>query len=192
MPIDTSFKSAVINYPFENKDTKQEIDIEYTSVVNYFHINSSERNVTSYPKVNNYKISSEISFRNIVSIEIVAASVANQNSVLSNPYLVLKIDGLDHINGNRFGKFFSTLYLKNTTGAHIQPELDILKNNTLFFKTPLASLENFSIQILKPDGTLCDFGEANGDVTTAYSNSFLFKIVTLEKSRVDLRNRSVY
>ena len=84
------------------------------------------------------------------------------------------------------------MFLQNTTGAHIQPELGVLQRNVLNFKTPLASLSNITLQILKPDGTLFSFGESSGDTTIAYSTSFTLRIVSIEKSRQSLNNRSVF
>lgn len=182
------------NYPFKAQNTIQEDDIVYTETVSYFHVNSSDRNTTSYPSVNNYRIVSDETFKNIHSIELVAASIANQGSPLNNPYLILKIDGLDHLHfsNKNVNKGFATMYLKSTTGAHVQPELGVLQRNILIFKTPLASLNNVDISIVSPNGTLFAFGEGAGDTTVAFSNSFLLKIITLEKSRKALHNRATF
>lgn len=181
------------NYPFNEQNTKQS-DIVYVENVIYLHVNSSDRNTTSYPSVNSYRIDTEERFKNIKSIELVAASVANQNTVLNNPYLILKIDGLNHLNfsNKNVNTGFALMYLKYTTGAHVQPELGVLQRNVLNFRTPLASLSNINLQIVKPDGSLFSFGETSGDITTAYSNSFTLRIITLEKSRTPLNNRAVY
>jgi hypothetical protein len=185
--------TKVQNYPFNEQNTKQS-DIVYTEVVNYLHINSSDRNIIAYPSVNSYRLESGERFRNIKSIELVAASVANQNTVLNNPYLILKIDGLNHLDfsNKNVNSAFAILYLKYTTGAHVQPELGVLQRNVLNFRTPLASLSSINLQIVKPDGTLFSFGETSGDTSVNYSNSFTLRIITLEKSRVPLNNRAVY
>lgn len=181
------------NYPFAEQNTKTS-DIVYTEVVNYLHINSSDRNTTSYPNVNSYRIDTEERFRNIKSIELVAASVANQNTVLANPYLILKIDGLNHLNfsNKNVNTGFALMYLKYTVGGHVQPELGVLQRNVLNFRTPLASLSSINLQIVKPDGSLFSFTETAGDTSVTYSNSFTLRIITLEKSRADLTNRAVY
>ena len=59
--------TKVQNYPFNEQNTKQS-DIVYTEVVNYLHINSSDRNTTSYPSVNSYRIDTEERFKNIKSL----------------------------------------------------------------------------------------------------------------------------
>lgn len=181
------------NYPFESQNTVPP-QIDYIETVSYLHINSSDRNTTAYPSVNSYKIDTEDRFKNIRSIELIAGSIPNVNSVLLQPYLILKIDGLNHINfsNKNIISGFAMMYLQNTSGAFIQPELGVLQRNVLNFKTPLASLSNINLQILKPDGTLFSFGESAGDVSVTYSTSFTLRIISIEKSRKDLNNRSVF
>jgi hypothetical protein len=193
MPLDNYFGSKTENYPFVSQNTAQD-PIEYIENISYFHLNSCDRNVTAYPSVNNYRIESSELFRNIHSVELIAASVANQGSPLNNPYLILKIDGLDHLHfsNKNVNKGFATMYLKYTTGQFIQPELGVLQRNVLKFKSPLASLGSLTVSILKPDGTLFNFGETPGDITPGFSNSFMLKIITLEKSRRDLNNRATF
>jgi len=181
------------NYPFNAKNTILS-DIEYTQVISYLQLNSSDRDTIAYPSVSEYRIDSEEKFRNISSIELITASVANQGNPLVNPYLVLRIDGLNHINfSNRnTNSGFAVMYLKQTTGAHVYPELGVLQRNVLNFKTPLASLSSVKLSIVGPDGNLFNFGETPGDVTSTFSNSFMLRIVTLEKSRKDLNKRAVF
>lgn len=182
------------NYPFNEQNNVQNKDIKYDIITSYIHVNSSDRDTSKYPKVNNYRITFDNVLKNVHSIEIVSASLANQGSPLANPYLVLSLDGLNHItfSNNSSKKGFSTLYLPNTTAAHIIPDLDLSGGNIYFFKTPLSTLNQFDIQIYGPNGTLFNFGESNGDTTVTYSNSFLFKIKTLVKSRDSLNNRAVF
>lgn len=181
------------NFPFNEQNTKTS-DIVYVENVSYLHINSSDRDIIANPSVNSYRIDTGERFKNIKSIEVIGCSIANQGSVLSNPYLILKINGLNHLIFSNLNvtSAFAILYLKYTTGAHVQPELGCTQRSILNFKTPLASLGNITLSILKPDGTLFSFGETSGDISVAYSNSFMLKITTLEKSRADLNNRSVY
>ncbi len=166
----------------------------YEEHIHYICINSSDRNATLYPKVNNYRIDFQDVFKNIYSIEIAAGSVANQNSVQNLPYLVVKFDGMDHLtfSNNNINKGFALLYLKPTTGAHVYPELGCLQRNVRYFQTPLASLGSISVQFFKPDGTLFDFGESNGDITTAYQNSLVLKITTKEVVRQPIQQNMVY
>lgn len=182
------------NYPFTEQNNVQNKDIKYNEIVSYIHVNSSDRDTGKYPSVNNYRINFDNVLKNIHSIEIVAASVANQGSALNNPYLILGLDGLNHItfSDNSLKKGFATLYLQETASAHILPELDLTGSNIYFFKTPLATLNHLDISIYAPNGTLFPFGEPSGDSTVSYSNSFLFKVRTIVKSRDDLNNRAVF
>jgi hypothetical protein len=182
------------NYPFVSQNTVPE-KVDYIETVSYLHINSSDRNVTAYPSVNSYKIDTLFkNIKNIRSIELIAGSIPNVNSVLLQPYLILKIDGLNHItfSNKNINSGFAMMYLQNTSGAFIQPELGVLQRNVLNFKTPLASLSNINLQILKPDGTLFSFGESAGDVSVTYSTSFTLRIISIEKSRKDLNNRVIF
>lgn len=167
---------------------------QYEEEIHYICINSSDRDTTKYPKVNNYRINFQDILKNIHSVEIAAGSVANQNSVQALPYLIVKFDGMDHLNfsNNNINKGFALLYLKPTTGAHVQPELGCLQRNVRYFKTPLASLSSISVQFYKPDGTLFDFGEANGDITTTYQNSLVLKIITKEVMREPIQQNMVF
>lgn len=166
----------------------------YEEEIHYICINSSDRDATKYPKVNNYRIDFQDVFKNIHSIEIVSASVANQNSVQTHPYLIVKFDGMDHLtfSNNNINKGFALFYLKPTTGAHVYPELGCLQRNVRYFKTPLASLASISIQFFKPDGTVFDFGEADGNIAVAYQNSLVLKIVTKQVQREPLQQQNIY
>jgi hypothetical protein len=191
--MEVNYTKKQTNYPFESQNTVPS-QIDYIETVSYLHINSSDRNVTAYPSVNSYNIDTEERFKNIKSIELIGCSIANQNTVTNNPYLILKIDGLNHLNFSNLNiaSAFAILYIQNTSGAHVQSELGCNQRSILYFKNPLASLSKINLQILKPDGTLFSFGESPGDISVAYSNSFMLKITTLEKSRKDLNNRSVF
>lgn len=185
---------STTNFPLKNQSNIQNKELEYTTSVNYICINSSDRNTSKYPNVNTYRIELSENFRNVHSIEIVSASLANQNNIQLLPYVILKLEGLDHINfsNDNNKKGFAILYLKPTTGAHVLPELGVLQRNVLINKTPISSLSNIQISLCKPDGSALTFGESNGDITVAYSNSFLLKITTVEVSRKSLHNMSVY
>lgn len=181
-------------YKSSFNDKIEENRQKYEEEIHYVCINSSDRDTSKYPKVNSYRIDLQDTFKNIHSIEIVSGSVANQNSVQSFPYLIIKFDGMDHLtfSNNNINKGFALLYLKPTTGAHVQPELGCLQRNVRIFKTPIASLASITIQYFKPDGTLFDFGEANGDVSVTYQNSLVLKITTKEVLRKPIQQRMVY
>ena len=185
------------NFPSSNDarlSTEVEPETTYQEYIHYVCINSSDRDTTGYPQVNNYKIDFEDTFKNVHSIEIVNGTVANQATVLANPYLVVRVDGLNHLNfSNRnINKGFAMFYLKPTTGAHVQPELGALQRNVRVFRTPLASLNSLSISLTTPDGNLFSFGEGAGDTSVAFQNSFVFKIVCKEINRTPMGHRNLF
>lgn len=145
----------------------------------YICINSSDRG-SAYKKTNHYKIYLDTVLKDIKSIELVNCSIPNVNNVQDLPYLILKIDGIPNIvfGGTSKAQGFCLLYMKNTTGNFIQCELGVLQRNVKYFKNHEGKLSSLEVQILKPNGDLFDFGEADGDVTVANSNSFLFRVIT--------------
>ena len=80
-----------------NLSVLQEPDIEYEYTINYVALESKSRDTTAYPQPNSYRIVFGDSYRNVKSIELIAATIPDKNSVLSEPYLVLKIDEFDNI-----------------------------------------------------------------------------------------------
>lgn len=157
----------------------------YEDTVSYICVNSSDRDTTAYPHVNKYRINLETVIKNVCSIEIISGSIANQNTPLANPYLIFKTDEHDHLifSNDNINSGFALLYLKATTGAHVQPELGCLQRNVRYFKTPLAKLSHINVGLFTPSGALFSFGEATGDTTVTYSNSFVFKIISKDVRR---------
>lgn len=185
------------NYPSPSDvqtSIRQEKNITYSEQIHYLCVNSSDRDTDAYPKVNDYRISFEDTFKNVSSIEIISGSLANKNLIQANPYLIMRTNNHDHLSfsNKNINKGFALLYLKPTTGAHVQPELGCLQRNVRIFKTPLASLNSLNIQLVKPDGNLFSFGENDFDTSVEYQNSFVFKIITKEKSREELNFRGVF
>lgn len=182
------------NYPFKEQNNVQYKDIQYEETITYIQVNSSDRNTSKHPNVNKYKIELDVALRNVKSIEIVSCSLANQGTPLANPYFILSLEGLDHISfaNSSNNKGFCSLYLSETAAPHILPDICLSGGNEHIFKTPVATLSNLDISIYKPDGTLFSFGEPSADTTIAYSNSFLFRVKTIEKSRKDLNHRAVF
>lgn len=166
----------------------------YEEDISYLCINSSDRDTSKYPKVNDYKINLNKTFKNIVSIEIISGSFANKNSILDNPYILVQVDGIENFtfSNNNASKGFATLYLKNTTGAHVLPDIGCTDGYIKQFKTPVASLSSIAVKLLSPDGTLFDFGESDGDTSIEFQNSLVFRIKTNQVCRNQLQQMSVY
>lgn len=158
---------------------------EYKERIDYVYVSSVDRDVTAYPKTNHYRINFD-NFKNVKSVTMVSATIPNQNSVLNNPLVLVQVEEINHI---RFGttcginKGFSLLPLKGPTQASdgfIVPELACNYNSPVYYRTPLAKLNSFTISLVDINGDLIDFGEAGGSVALKYQNAFMFKIVTME------------
>lgn len=174
------------NFPFKQEIIYNQGEVDYKEQIHYICINSSDRDITKDLFVNKYRIDLQDNFKNVTSLEIVSGSVANKNSVQNNPYLVLRIEGLNHLtfSNNNINNGFALLYLKPTSGLHVQPELGCLQRNIRVFDTPLANLNSIALEFRKPDGTLFSFGDTSGETANDYQNSLVFKIVTRDRKRL--------
>ena len=175
---------------------EQETNIEYESKCNYLVISSKDRDIINYPKSNFYVVNLENEYKNISSVSLVQAIIPDKNSVTSEPYLLLKINELDNImdsNDRNISDAFAIIQLTPPTvsGTFIQNDSRIHESTVLHYKTHKASLSKITISITDYQGIPFNFG---GDGTTdkAYQNTFVFKIVTVEKNRKVLQNRNVY
>lgn len=174
----------------------QESNIEYESKCNYLVISSKDRDIINYPKSNFYVVNLENEYKNISSVSLVQAIIPDKNSVTSEPYLLLKINELDNVmesNDRHISDAFAIIQLTppTVTGTFIQNDSRIHESTVLHYKTHKASLSKITISITDSDGTPFEFG-GDSTRTKAYQNTFVFKIVTIEKNRKVLQNRNVY
>jgi hypothetical protein len=174
----------------------QESGIEYEKKCNYLVISSKDRDITNYPKSNHYVVNLENEYKNISSVTLVQAIIPDKNNVTNEPYLLLKINELDNVmdsNDRNISDAFAIIQLTPPTvsGTFIQNDSRIHESTVLHYKTHKASLSKITISITDAEGLPFDFG---GDSSTAkaYQNTFVFKIVTVEKNRKVLQNRNVY
>lgn len=174
----------------------QESGIEYETKCNYLVISSKDRDIINYPKSNYYVVNLENEYKNISSVSLVQAIIPDKNSVTSEPYLLLKINELDNVmdsNDRHISDAFAIIQLTPPTvpGTFIQNDSRIHESTVLHYKTHKASLSKITISITDYNGVPFEFG---GDSTTTkdYQNTFVFKIVTVEKNRKVLQNRNVY
>lgn len=174
----------------------QESNIEYETKSNYLVVSSKDRDITNYSKSNYYVINLDTEYKNISSVSLVQAIIPDKNSVTSEPYLLLKIKELDNVmdsNDRHISDAFAIIQLTPPTvpGTFIQNDSRIHESTVLHYKTPKASLSKITISITDYNGVPFEFG---GDTTTtkAFQNTFVFKIVTIEKNRKVLQNRNVY
>jgi hypothetical protein len=178
----------------------QEPDIEYEEFVHYLSISSRDRNRSVYPNVNNYSITFPVEFRNISSVELIQAIIPATNDADKEPYLLLDIDEIPDVmisNDKYISDSFAMLQptIPTTTGGFMQIDKRIHENTVKIFKTPKANLSKMTISIKDCVGNNFDFGSDTSlptSVNKALQNTFIFKIVTLEKRRSELNNRGVF
>lgn len=180
----------------QNLSVVQESGIEYETKFNYLVISSKDRDIINYPKSNSYVVNLENEYKNISSVALVQAIIPDKNSVTSEPYLLLKINELDNVmdsNDRHISDAFAIIQLTPPTvsGTFIQNDSRIHESTVLHYKTHKASLSKITISITDYNGVPFNFG-GDGTTTKDYQNTFVFKIVTVEKNRKVLQNRNVY
>jgi len=176
----------------------QEPDLQYEKKVHYLTISSKDRNITAYPNVNQYSIKFPNEFKNIHSIELIQAIIPDQNNVQDEPYLLLQIDEIQDVmvsNDKNISNSFAILQLAPPTrsGTFIQIDRRIHEYTVKYYDTPKAYLSKMTITILDSEGNPFDFGtDTPSPPNKTFQNTFIFKIVTLEKQRRVLNHRNVY
>lgn len=176
----------------------QEHDLQYQEKVHYLTISSKDRDVTAYPNVNSYSLKFPNEFKNIQSIELIQAIIPDKNNVQDEPYLLLQVDEIQDVmvsNDKNIANSFAILQLASPTkaGTFIQIDRRIHEYTVKYYDTPKAYLSKLTITILNSDGVPFDFGtDTPSPPNKAFQNTFIFKIVTLEKERRVLNHRNVY
>jgi hypothetical protein len=183
------------NNPFS---TTQEPDIEYEQTEYYLTVTSADRDVSLYPSVSQYVINFQNDFKNIHSIELIQAIIPDKNNVTREPYLLLNIDEIPDVmisNNKSISNAFAILQMapaiQNNYFIHIDKRIH--ENTVKYFKTPKASLSKMTIKITDWNGDLFDFGtDTPNPPHKDYQNTFVFKIVCLDKKRTALAHRNVF
>lgn len=175
----------------------QEADIEYDTVNYYLAISSKDRDVTAYPNVNHYSVTFP-EFKNIYSIELIQSIIPDQNNVTNEPYLLLKIDEIDEVmvsNSKAISDAFAMLLLccPTTTGGFIQMDHRVHEHTVKYYRQPKANLSRMTVTLTDANGTPFNFGnDTPNPPNKQFQNTFVFKIVCLEKKRAPLNFRNVY
>ena len=178
--------------------TRQEPDVVYEKTEHYLTVSSRDRDLLTYPNVNKYVINFPKEFKNISTIELIQAIIPDANNVTQEPYILLKIDEIEDVmvsTDRHISDAFAILQLSvpTTTGGFIQIDKRIHENVVKYYKAPKASLSKMSISLIDYIGTPFDFGiDATNLPTKALQNTFVFKIVCLEKQRAQLNHRNVF
>lgn len=197
------------NFPLRNNQQlslKAEPDTQYTTYQHYVSVSSSNRDATNYPLHYDYRINFDYPYRNIKEIELISAIIPNQGAtsssgdILNESHLILDIEELNYIEfpnnvGSSALKGCAILPLKagtKTSGGFINPELGCIYHQSKVYRTPLASLDHFTIKIRDNLGNLYDFGQTAGSTAKAYQNHFVFKITTEEVKQTALNHRNVF
>jgi hypothetical protein len=181
-----------------NLSVLQEPDVEYEYTTHYVSVESKSRDLTAYPQPNHYRIIFGDSYRNVKSIELIAATIPDKNSVLSEPYIVLKIDEFENIESSdtNLDNAFTILQLNspNSSGSFINLDMYICSGTVKIFKTPLARLDRMTVSLRDYDNSVFDFGDdtAASPPNKQFQNMLLFKIVTQERKRDPLQHRNVF
>jgi hypothetical protein len=182
----------------EQLSTSQEPDIVYEKTEHYLTVSSRDRDLSTYPNVNKYVINFPREFKNISTIELIQAIIPDANNVTQEPYILLIIDELEDVmvsTDRHISDAFAILQpcAPTTAGGFIQIDKRIHENVVKYYKAPKASLGRMSISLVDYNGTLFDFGADATDLPTkALQNTFVFKIVCLEKQRAQLNHRNVF
>lgn len=177
---------------------QQEKKIEYEEVVKYLTISSKDRDPNTYPSVSRYSINLQTELKNVISIELIQAMIPDKNDVLEEPYLLLKIDELDEVmisNDRNISDAFAILQLAppTTTGGFIMIDKRIHEHTVKYFRTPKASLNKFTVTVTDAYGTPFNFGDDTPNPPIkGLQNTFVFRVVILEKKRNILEHRNVF
>ena len=186
----------------------QEPDIEYEEFTHYLSVSSRDRNrnpshpdnIPIWSNVNNYSITFPLEFRNISSVELIQGIIPATNDADKEPYLLLDIDEIPDVmisNDKYISDSFAMLQptIPTTTGGFMQIDKRIHENTIKYYKTPKASLAKMTISIKDCNGILFEFGTDTLPPTVidkSLQNTFVFKIITLEKRRSELNHRGVF
>jgi len=181
----------------EQRSLKMESQIEYEYVNYYLTVSSRDRNPTDYPAVNRYVVNLSKEFKNVYSIELIQAIIPDKHNITHEPYLLLKIDELEDVmasSDRNISDAFAILQIAppTTNNGFIQIDKRIHENTIKYYRIPKASLSRMTISITDCDGTLFNFGADSSPIDKALQNTFVFKIVCLEKRRNELSHRNVF
>lgn len=179
---------------------KNESNIEYEEYTHYITVSSRDRDRSVYTNVNNYCITLQQEFKNVSSVELVQAIIPAKNNCDAEPYILLDIDEVSDVmisSDKHISDSFAILQptVPTTSAGFMQIDKRIHENTIKYYKTPKASLAKMTISIKNCNGILFDFGTDTIPPTVvdkSLQNTFVFKIITLEKRRSELNHRGVF
>lgn len=197
------------NFPLRNRDKEMDMLVGETREFDYYIIiDSKDRDINKNPNPNDFVIEFSPSsgsnspsngyidrgLGNIASIELLDVMIldtslladSSDSSGSSYPYLLLNIDELG---GNYFGtnnnltKSFAILknYTKTDSYKYYSLLGDTSDMSTKKVFNPRINLTRLTVQILKPDGTLFDFGSSSSSTSNTVVNLSM-RVTTLQKN----------
>jgi hypothetical protein len=156
---------------------------DYAIETRYIFTTSLHRNTTAYPKTSEFRLDLPDDFNNVSSLELVAGTVPNLDNVNLDPYLLLSIDGLNHIRASNGVEYFSVLALHK---GHSDSFFNMDRSSSAMmpnsFYSPKQRISSLILKLLHPDGTSLAFGTA-GNLLQINQTSFMFAIKTLSNKR---------
>lgn len=194
MPDSDQYREAFDGRPFVGPGQN-----DLMLVDNYISIDSRDRDRAAYPGANRFRVMFEATdnyngattgfrYKNIYSIQLRSITVPNTNGVLDQPYLLLDVEELRKYNimdGTNIAlkHAFVKIHLLETTNAFTRNSLEYgFPVDFIFKQASMGSLNSLTLRILKPDGTLFDFGTDTSPpapVNETMQCSMVFKVTTL-------------
>jgi hypothetical protein len=141
-----------------------------------------------FPNPSEFKIVLPQEYHEVSSIELVSGSVPNQNNVILDPYLLMSIEGLDHLKSSSGRDYFSTLSLhKGHSDIFFNMDRSSASIMPHHFYSPKQRVNSLNIKLFHADGSALTFGSA-GSLVTADQTSFVFEVRTLANKRIVFDN----
>ena len=145
----------------------------------YVTINSADRDRKKWPSTSNFCIKFVDDepgqpngvvgkrYRNVQSVKLLSGVVPNTNNVLDEPYLLLQIneiEGMYDAASRPSQNAFTKLYFKPSPGKFLRLDKGVGDPLTkVYWPTPKATIDRFTVSIRTYDGDVFDFGTDDGD-----------------------------
>lgn len=139
-------------------------------------------------------------YKNVYSIELVSAILPNVDEITSEMYIILEIKelmdvGFDASNSHLKGAFAKMVMCECLNDNFVILDADNSRPLIrVFYPSPKASLDKFTITIKKPNGEIIDLGPDNDpdqEPIKGIQNSFTFKIISKVVDTSPLGHRNV-
>lgn len=175
----------------------------------YVSINSADRNRVKWPSTSDFcikLIDDEPGqpngvvgkrYRNVQSVKLLSAVVPNTNNVLDEPYLLLQIkeiEGMYDAATRPSQNAFTKLYFNQSPGKFLRLDKGVGDPITkVYWPTPKATIDRFTVSIRTYDGDVFDFGTDDGaDPNPELQTTFTLEIKDyIPDSKAALGHRNI-